>query len=142
MPPYDDLWPAASAPAEPLKLLDRKYSRQFCLEQARAFVWGQQPTIANFLPEPARPTRRRNGLRDAAGPRPQPRHEIPAPRDLPPTAPVRAPKSTSTSPASRSTPASRAASPPSENQPLALAAAWRAPDGHIAIAVARSWTAR
>ena len=34
----------------PLKLLDRKYSRQFCLEQARAFVWGQQPTIANFLP--------------------------------------------------------------------------------------------
>jgi hypothetical protein len=31
-------------------LLDRKYSRQFCLEQARAFAWGQQPTIANFLP--------------------------------------------------------------------------------------------
>ncbi|HOX58340.1 MAG TPA: DUF6259 domain-containing protein [Candidatus Paceibacterota bacterium] len=51
MPPYDDLWPVQSAPAEPLKLLDRKYSRQFCLEQARAFVWGQQPTIANFLPE-------------------------------------------------------------------------------------------
>ena len=50
MPPYDDLWPAEFAPAEPLKLLDRKYSRQFCLEQARAFVWGQQPTIANFLP--------------------------------------------------------------------------------------------
>ena len=50
MPPYDDLWPAEFAPTEPLKLLDRKYSRQFCLEQARAFVWGQQPTIANFLP--------------------------------------------------------------------------------------------
>jgi hypothetical protein len=50
MPPYDDLWPAEFAPQEPLKLLDRKYSRQFCLEQARAFVWGQQPTIANFLP--------------------------------------------------------------------------------------------
>jgi hypothetical protein len=50
MPPYDDLWPAEFAPKEPLKLLDRKYSRQFCLEQARAFVWGQQPTIANFLP--------------------------------------------------------------------------------------------
>ena len=50
MPPYDDLWPAESAPAEPLKLLDRKYARQFCLEQARAFVWGQQPTLANFLP--------------------------------------------------------------------------------------------
>jgi hypothetical protein len=50
MPPYDDLWPAEFAPAEPLKLLDRKYSQQFLLEQARAFVWSQQPTVANFLP--------------------------------------------------------------------------------------------
>lgn len=50
MPPYDELWPAEFAPKEPLKLLDRKFSRQFLLEQARAFVWGQQPTIANFLP--------------------------------------------------------------------------------------------
>jgi Domain of unknown function (DUF6259) len=50
MPPYDELWPPASAPKEPLKLLDRKFSRQFMLEQARAFVWGQQPTIANFMP--------------------------------------------------------------------------------------------
>jgi hypothetical protein len=50
MPPYDELWPAEFAPKEPLKLLDRKFSRQFYLEQARAFVWGQQPTIANFLP--------------------------------------------------------------------------------------------
>jgi hypothetical protein len=50
MPPYDDLWPAEFAPKEPLKLLDRKFSRQFYLEQARAFVWGQQPTVANFLP--------------------------------------------------------------------------------------------
>jgi hypothetical protein len=50
IPPYDDLWPAEYAPAQPLELLDRKYSRQFYLEQARAFVWGQQPTIANFLP--------------------------------------------------------------------------------------------
>ncbi|HWI58959.1 MAG TPA: DUF6259 domain-containing protein, partial [Bacillota bacterium] len=50
MPPYDELWPGEFAPKEPLKLLDRKFSRQFCLEQARAFVWGQQPTIANFLP--------------------------------------------------------------------------------------------
>jgi diadenosine tetraphosphatase ApaH/serine/threonine PP2A family protein phosphatase len=49
MPPYDDLWPAESAPPEPLRLLDRKFSQQFFLEQARAFVWGQQPTIANFL---------------------------------------------------------------------------------------------
>jgi hypothetical protein len=51
IPPYDDLWPATFAPREPLKLLDCKFSTQFCLEQARAFVWGQQPTLANFLPE-------------------------------------------------------------------------------------------
>ncbi|MHB8900845.1 MAG: DUF6259 domain-containing protein, partial [Thermoguttaceae bacterium] len=50
MPPYDDLWPAEFAPAEPLALLDRKFSRQFYLEQARTFVWGQQPTLANFRP--------------------------------------------------------------------------------------------
>jgi hypothetical protein len=48
--PYDELWPTNFAPAEPLKLLDRKYSQQFLLEQARAFVWGQQPMVANFLP--------------------------------------------------------------------------------------------
>lgn len=50
MPPYDELWPAEFAPKEPMALLDRKYSRQFYLEQARTFVWGQQPTVANFLP--------------------------------------------------------------------------------------------
>jgi hypothetical protein len=50
MPPYDDLWPPEQAPKEPIKLLDRKFSTQFRLEQARAFVWGQQPTIANFRP--------------------------------------------------------------------------------------------
>lgn len=48
MPPYDELWPPEYAPKEPLKALDRKYSHQFRLEQARAFLWGQQPTIANF----------------------------------------------------------------------------------------------
>ena len=50
VPPYDELWPTNFAPAEPLKLLDRKYSHQFLLEQARALVWGQQPTVANFQP--------------------------------------------------------------------------------------------
>jgi len=50
MPPYDELWPAEFAPKDPLRLLDRKFSMQFRLEQARAFVWGQQPTIANFKP--------------------------------------------------------------------------------------------
>lgn len=50
MPPYDELWPREFAPEQPLKLLDRIFSSQFYLEQARAFVWGQQPTLANFLP--------------------------------------------------------------------------------------------
>ncbi len=51
IPPYDDLWPKEHTPKDPLQLLDRKFSRQFCLEQARAFAWGQQPTLANFLPQ-------------------------------------------------------------------------------------------
>lgn len=51
MPPYDELWPPEFAPREPLALLDQKFSRQFRLEQARAFVWGQQPTLANFQTE-------------------------------------------------------------------------------------------
>ncbi len=50
MPPYDSLWPAETAPAEPLALLDRKFAQQFRMEQARAFVWGQTPTLANFRP--------------------------------------------------------------------------------------------
>ncbi|MBI2423755.1 MAG: hypothetical protein HYV27_13070 [Candidatus Hydrogenedentes bacterium] len=48
MPPYDEKWPAEFAPAEPLKLLDQKFATQFRQEQARAFVWGQQPSLANF----------------------------------------------------------------------------------------------
>lgn len=47
-PPYDSLWPAEFAPKEPLALLDRKFATQFRLEQARSFIWGQQPTLANF----------------------------------------------------------------------------------------------
>ncbi len=50
-PPYDDLWPADTAPKEPLALLDQKFATQFRLEQARSFVWGQQPTLANFQEE-------------------------------------------------------------------------------------------
>jgi hypothetical protein len=49
MPPYDDLWPDSTRPADALTLLDQRFSRQFRLEQARAFVWGLQPTIANFF---------------------------------------------------------------------------------------------
>ncbi len=47
-PPYDSLWPKKYAPKEPLALLDQMFDTQFRLEQARSFVWGQQPTLANF----------------------------------------------------------------------------------------------
>ncbi|MGE5294544.1 MAG: DUF6259 domain-containing protein [Solirubrobacterales bacterium] len=50
-PPYDPLWPKDSAAASPLQLLDEKFRCQFRLEQARSFVWGQQPCLANFRPE-------------------------------------------------------------------------------------------
>ncbi len=58
MPPYDELWPAEFAPKKPLALLDRKFSRQFYLEQGRGFVWGQQPTLANFRASHLRERRR------------------------------------------------------------------------------------
>jgi hypothetical protein len=48
LPPYDELWPAEYAPEEPLKLLDKGFQKQFMMEQARSFVWGMQPTIANY----------------------------------------------------------------------------------------------
>ncbi len=47
-PPYDELWPKEFAPKNPLALLNRKFATQFRMEQARSFVWGQQPTLANF----------------------------------------------------------------------------------------------
>ena len=47
-PPYDEKWPPESAPATAMTLLDRKYSPQFYLDQARTFVWGMQPMLANF----------------------------------------------------------------------------------------------
>jgi len=50
LPPYDELWPASKRPPTAMTLLDMKFVRQFHLEQARMFVWGMQPTIANFLP--------------------------------------------------------------------------------------------
>lgn len=51
LPPYDELWPIDKRPATALAPLDLKFVRQFHLEQARMFVWGMQPTIANFLPD-------------------------------------------------------------------------------------------
>ena len=50
-PPYDSLWPKDFAPKQPLALLDEKFRYQFRLEQARSFVWGQQPCLSNFLPQ-------------------------------------------------------------------------------------------
>lgn len=54
VPPYDNLWPEEYAPQEPEALLSEKFNKQFYMEHARSFVWGQQPTLANyrsFLPE-------------------------------------------------------------------------------------------
>jgi len=48
VPPYDELWPKKYAPEKPLEMLDKKFNKQFLMEQARSFVWGLQPTIANY----------------------------------------------------------------------------------------------
>ncbi|HBE43733.1 MAG TPA: hypothetical protein DDW27_21580 [Bacteroidales bacterium] len=48
VPPYDELWPKEYAPKKPLEMLDKKFNKQFLMEQARSFVWGMQPTIANY----------------------------------------------------------------------------------------------
>jgi hypothetical protein len=137
LPPYDELWPAEFAPAEPLKLLDRKFSRQFCLEQARAFVWGQQPTIANFLPVhlEQRPdevayvmqlarlrSRALKYLREGTFLRPP---DLRAPEDTLDMSRLSIYAGQQGSLASFQ-----------RQSPLALAAAWRAPDGAVAVALA------
>jgi len=48
VPPYDELWPGEYAPKKPLEMLDKAFNKQFLMEQARSFVWGMQPTIANY----------------------------------------------------------------------------------------------
>jgi hypothetical protein len=50
VPPYDELWPKQYAPKDPLQLLDKGFNKQFLMEQARSFIWGIQPTIANYQP--------------------------------------------------------------------------------------------
>ena len=137
MPPYDDLWPAQFAPKEPLKLLDKRFSRQFCLEQARAFVWGQQPTIANFLPSQfeQRPEETDYVLRLA-------RLRIRATKYLlygtflrPPE--LHAPEATlDMSRLSIYAGQQGGLTAFQKRVPLALAAAWRASDGNVAIALA------
>lgn len=47
-PPYDELWPKEYAPNNIEQPLDEMFNKQFLMEQARSFVWGMQPTIANY----------------------------------------------------------------------------------------------
>ncbi|NLB26595.1 MAG: hypothetical protein GX820_07885, partial [Bacteroidales bacterium] len=47
-PPWDELWPKQYRPENPEQLLDKRFNKQFLMEQARSFVWGMQPTIANY----------------------------------------------------------------------------------------------
>jgi hypothetical protein len=49
-PPYDEKWPPEKILPGTLTLMDREFSKQFLLEQSRTFVWGMQPMLANFLP--------------------------------------------------------------------------------------------
>jgi hypothetical protein len=137
MPPYDNLWPTSSAPKEPLKLLDPKFSRQFFLEQARAFVWGQQPTIANFLPGQIeqRPSeiaylKRLANIRHRA-----PRFLLHGTFLRPPE--LHVPEATLDM-SQLSIYAGQQGGPTAfqKSFPLALAGAWRAPDGDVALALA------
>jgi len=137
MPPYDELWPTEFAPAEPLKLLDRKYSQQFLLEQARAFVWGQQPTVANFLPVQLRERHEETEfmmhlakLRSRAQ-----KYLLKGVFLRPP--PLRVPEATL--PMSRLSiyAGQQGALTSFEGRyPLVLGGAWRAPDGDVAVALA------
>jgi hypothetical protein len=137
MPPYDELWPAEYAPPEPLKLLDRKFSRQFYLEQARAFVWGQQPTLANFRPAQWRDRAEELAyVLRLAKLHARARNHLLLGELLPPPA-VDAP--TAELEMSRlSIYAGRRGGLTEFRQraPLVLASAWRAPEGSVAVAVA------
>ena len=47
-PPYDDLWPDEFRPANRETPLPDSFDSQFRMEQARSFVYGMQPTLANY----------------------------------------------------------------------------------------------
>jgi hypothetical protein len=117
--------------------LDRKFSRQFYLEQARTFVWGQQPTLANYRPilfeeraEEMAYLQRLVRVRNRAK-----KYLLYGEFLRPPQLDV--PEATSdfsrlsiyAGQKSRLTTSQR-------RHPLALAGAWRAPDGNVAIALA------
>jgi len=134
-PPYDEKWPPERALPDALTLLDRKFSRQFLLEQARTFAWGMQPMLANFLPDQLqqRPEeidfvtrlvrtrmQARKYLQDGSWLRPPaldvPQQEIDV-AQIGVYTPLRASR---------------------RSYPVALAGAWRASDGNVAIALASS----
>ena len=47
-PPYDEFWPKEYRAPNTETLLPAKYNTQLRMEQARTFVWGTQPMIANY----------------------------------------------------------------------------------------------
>ncbi len=47
-PPYDEMWPKEFRPSNSETLLPEEFNLQFRMEQARAFTWGMQPTLANY----------------------------------------------------------------------------------------------
>lgn len=47
-PPYDEKWPQEFCPADTETPLPDEFDRQFMMEQAKSFIWGIQPCIANF----------------------------------------------------------------------------------------------
>jgi hypothetical protein len=49
-PPYDEKWPQEQAPDDTETPLNPEFNNQFLMEQARSFVWGMQPMIANYQP--------------------------------------------------------------------------------------------
>ena len=137
LPPYDELWPAEKRPPTALTPLDAKYVRQFHLEQARMFVWGMQPTIANFLPDQLTTRRReidylerlarlRYGLRDFF----QTGTFLRAPEVEVPTTELLLSRI--------SIYAARLGGPTEARiqSPEVLSSAWRAADGRVAIALA------
>jgi len=137
MPPYDDLWPAKFAPEHPLALLDERFRHQFYLEQARAFVWGLQPTIANFLslqleqrPAETGYMMRLARLRSRTVKYLQAGTFVRAPQLPVPTVDVNLSR-ISIYAAQRGGPRMSTG-----RYPAALSAAWRAADGSIAIAIA------
>jgi hypothetical protein len=137
LPPYDDLWPKATTPADTLALFDLRFRRQFDLEQARSFVWGLQPTIANFRVSQLtdRPTETAYMMNLARLRARVPEFLLRGTFMRPPT--LRVPDATLD--LSRvSIYAARAGGPTMSqaSYPGAIAGAWRAANGDIAIAVA------